>query len=113
MGEVFHRRLGTLRSMAGVGDVRGRGLLAGVELVRDVETRAPFPRDWQVAERFTKAAQDAGLIVWPNVGQADGVNGDLVCLAPPFTITESEIATIVERFAVALEQTMTTPSMSA
>ena len=113
MGEVFHMRLGALRSMAGVGDVRGRGLLAGVELVRDVETRAPFPRDWQVAERFTKAAQDAGLIVWPNVGQADGVNGDLVCLAPPFTITESEIATIVERFAVALEQTMTTPSMSA
>ena len=113
MGRVFHQRLGALRALPLVGDVRGRGLLAGVELVRDVESRAPFPRAMQVAERFATAAQEAGLIVWPNVGQADGINGDLICLAPPFIVSEDEIDTIVERFAMALRQVMTTLSPNA
>lgn len=97
----FQQKLQRLRALPGVGDVRGRGLLGGVEFVADVATRAPFPRASRVAERFTRVAQDAGLIVWPNVGQADGVHGDLVMLAPPFTITEGEIDEIVERFALA------------
>jgi adenosylmethionine-8-amino-7-oxononanoate aminotransferase len=54
-----------------------------------------------VAERFARAAQEAGLIVWPNVGQADGTNGDLAMLAPPYIISEGEIDIIVERFALA------------
>ncbi|MEO6446124.1 MAG: aspartate aminotransferase family protein [Gemmatimonadaceae bacterium] len=110
MGAVFHARLETLRALPGVGDVRGRGLLAGVEFVRDRESRAPFPREQRFAERFTRAAQDAGLIVWPNVGHADGVNGDLAMLAPPFIVTEPEIDAIVERFAMALEQVMSHPT---
>ncbi|MEP7383441.1 MAG: aspartate aminotransferase family protein [Gemmatimonadota bacterium] len=101
LAPIFHQKLQRLRTLPGVGDVRGRGLLAGVEFVADVETRAPFPRATRVAERFTRAAQDAGLIVWPNVGQADGTNGDLAMLAPPFIITEGEIDQLVERFALA------------
>lgn len=99
---VFHDKLQRLRDLPAVGDVRGRGLLAGVEFVADKETRAPFPRPAKFAERFTAAAQEAGLIIWPNVGHADGVNGDLAMLAPPFVISEEEIDEIVERFSRAL-----------
>ena len=103
MGRVLHARLDALRAHPYVGDVRGRGLLAGVEFVEDKETRAPFPRSVGFAEAFTAAALDAGLVVWPNIGHADGAKGDLVMIAPPFIITEDEIDEIVRRFAVALE----------
>ena len=102
MAPTFHEKLQRLRALPSVGDVRGIGLLAGVEFVADVATRAPFPRSARFAERFARAAQEAGLIIWPNVGQADGVNGDLALLAPPFTISEGEIDEIVDRFALAL-----------
>jgi len=95
-----------LRGLPYVGDIRGRGLLAGIEFVEDVESRAPFLREQRFAERFTASAERAGLMVWPNTGQADGVNGDLVMLAPPFIITETEIDEIVTRFRSALEDMM-------
>jgi adenosylmethionine-8-amino-7-oxononanoate aminotransferase len=104
MGIVFHRALEKLRDLPYVGDVRGRGLLAGIEFVADAQTREPFPRAAHFAERLTRAALDAGLIVWPNVGHANGVDGDLVMLAPPFVITEEEIGEIVSRFTAALEK---------
>lgn len=105
MGEVLHRRLAALRAHPHVGDVRGRGLLAGVELVRDRATRAPFPRRLRVAETLAEAALEAGLMTWPNVGQADGVDGDLCCLAPPFVITEAEIDELGTRLEAALRAT--------
>ena len=103
MGRVLHQRLEALRGLPYVGDIRGRGLLAGIEFVEDVESRAPFLREQRFAERFTAAAERAGLMVWPNTGQADGVNGDLVVLAPPFIISEAEIDELVARFRTALE----------
>jgi adenosylmethionine-8-amino-7-oxononanoate aminotransferase len=105
-GITFHERLQALRDLPGVGDVRGRGLLAGVEFVADVATRTPFPRATRFAERFAKNAQDEGLMVWPNVGHADGTSGDLAMLAPPFIVTEAEIDEIVSRFGRALARTM-------
>jgi adenosylmethionine-8-amino-7-oxononanoate aminotransferase len=102
MGRVLHRELGALRALPHVGDIRGRGLLAGIEFVADKESRAPFPRAARFAERFTSAAQQAGLMVWPNIGHADGTDGDLVMLAPPFIISEEEIGEIVARFRTAL-----------
>ncbi|MEP7346241.1 MAG: aspartate aminotransferase family protein [Gemmatimonadaceae bacterium] len=103
MAPVLHDALSALREYPEVGDVRGRGLLAAVEFVADGETRAPMARSRKFAERFTQAAQEAGLIVWPNVGHADGVNGDLVMIAPPFVIDRSEIEEIVRRFRTALD----------
>jgi adenosylmethionine-8-amino-7-oxononanoate aminotransferase len=85
--------------------VRGRGLLAGIEFVADPATRAPFPRALRFAETFAEAALEAGLVVWPNVGQADGTNGDLAMLAPPFIITEDEMDLVLERFGAALRAT--------
>ena len=106
LGRVLEQRLAALRALPHVGDVRGRGLLAGIEFVEDKATRAPFPRAAQFVETFMAAAQDAGLIVWPNVGHADGVSGDLVVMAPPFIISEQEIDEIVTRFRAALDVTV-------
>jgi hypothetical protein len=103
MGELLHRKLDAVRGLPLVGDVRGRGLLAGIEFVEDRNSRAPFPREKRFAERFTAAAERAGLLVWPNTGHADGVNGDLVMLAPPFVITEAEVDQLVDRFVQAYE----------
>jgi adenosylmethionine-8-amino-7-oxononanoate aminotransferase len=104
MGRVLHERLAPLAQLPHVGDVRGRGLLAGIEFVEDKATRAPFPRAARFAETFADAALDAGLTVWPNVGHADGTNGDLAMVAPPFIVTEQEIDEIVRRFTAALEK---------
>jgi adenosylmethionine-8-amino-7-oxononanoate aminotransferase len=68
----------------------------------------PVPRSVRFAERFAEAALNAGLVVWPNAGQADGINGDLVMLAPPFIITESEIAMMADRLRTALAATVAT-----
>jgi len=105
MGDVLQHRLAELRALPHVGDVRGIGLLAGVEFVEDKETRAPFARSLRFAEAFTEAAQEAGLVVWPNVGHADGENGDLVMIAPPFVVTEEQIDELVTLFQTALERT--------
>jgi adenosylmethionine-8-amino-7-oxononanoate aminotransferase len=106
MGRVLHRALSELRALPHVGDVRGRGLFAGIEFVADTVTRAPFARTEGFAEAFVASALQEGLVVWPNVGHADGVNGDLVMIAPPFVITEVEIGEIVARFARAMTRTL-------
>jgi adenosylmethionine-8-amino-7-oxononanoate aminotransferase len=106
MAPIFHRKLEALRALPHVGDVRGRGLLAGVEFVEDVDTGTPFPRAARFAETFASAALDAGLVVWPNVGQANGTDGDLAMLAPPFVIEEGEMDEIVARFGEAMERTV-------
>jgi adenosylmethionine-8-amino-7-oxononanoate aminotransferase len=106
IGMAFHERLERLRDLPAVGDVRGRGLLAGIEFVADRATRAPFPRSARFAERFAAAALDAGLVVWPNVGQADGTNGDLAMLAPPFIVTDEQVDEMIHLFARALEATV-------
>ncbi len=103
IGPVFHERLRALLDLPLVGDVRGRGLLAGIEFVADKATKAPMPRARKFAERFTDAARANGLIVWANVGQADGTNGDLVMLAPPFIVTEDQIDEMIALFSQTLK----------
>lgn len=108
MGAVLQRKLSALRDAACVGDVRGLGLLAGVEFVADKKTKAPFPRSLAFAETVVNVARDEGLILWANTGHADGVNGDLVMVAPPFIITEAEIDEIVARLTTALKRAQET-----
>lgn len=105
MGAVLHTQLKQLRSMPYVGDVRGKGLLAGIEFVEDKNTRNSFPRAVGFAETFAAAALDLGLIVWPNSGQLDDGTGDLAMLAPPFIIDEDQITEMVTLFSQALEHT--------
>ena len=98
---------GLLRDRLGghpnVGEIRGRGLLIGLELVADRETRAPFPRADRVTEAVVRAAKDAGLLLYSGTGLADGTNGDAIVLGPPFVVTDGELATIADRLTNAIE----------
>jgi adenosylmethionine-8-amino-7-oxononanoate aminotransferase len=85
-----------------VGEIRGRGLLIGLELVADRETRAPFPRTDRVTERIVQAAREAGLLLYPGTGLADGTNGDAILLGPPFVVTDDELAAIASGLAAAI-----------
>jgi adenosylmethionine-8-amino-7-oxononanoate aminotransferase len=87
-----------------VGEIRGRGLLLGVELVADRETRAPFPRSERVTERVLRAGREAGVLLYSGTGLADGTNGDAIVLGPPFVVTDEELVAIADRLAAAIEQ---------
>jgi adenosylmethionine-8-amino-7-oxononanoate aminotransferase len=104
LGRLLLDRLQTLRRFEIVGDVRGVGLLAAVELVADRETKRPFPRARSLAEEVAARAMAKGLLLWPSTGCADGVDGDLLNIAPPFVVTEAEIDEIVELLGQTLEE---------
>jgi adenosylmethionine-8-amino-7-oxononanoate aminotransferase len=91
-----------LGDVAIVGDVRGLGMMIGIELVRDPETKEPFPRTDRVTERVVAAARDAGLLLYASTGHVDGRDGDLLMLGPPFTITDDDAIALVERTASAI-----------
>jgi adenosylmethionine-8-amino-7-oxononanoate aminotransferase len=93
---------GALDDAPAVGDVRGLGMMTGIELVRDRETKEPFARADQVTERVLAAARDDGLLLYSSTGHADGVNGDLIMLGPPFTLSDADATTLVERTAAAI-----------
>jgi len=91
MGVELLEALRALKACPLVGDVRGLGLLAGIEFVRDPATREPFPPEAKVAERVFQAALEEGVLTYPIQGCADGERGDHILLAPPFTISSEEI----------------------
>lgn len=86
-----------------VGDIRGRGLFRGLELVQDRDGKMPFGPELKTAARFKAAAFEAGLICYPMSGTRDGKHGDHVLLAPPFIIQDRQIEELVDKLAIALE----------
>lgn len=96
MGEILHQKLrAEILPLPRVGFVTGKGLLAGVEFVEDKKTKKPFGREKKMVEQFIAHAFKNGLILWPNVGSADGTSGDLIVLAPPLTIRRNELDEMV------------------
>lgn len=96
MGDLLHYLLHEkLDSHPHIGFITGKGLFAGIEFVQNKKTKKPFERTQKIAEKFTEHAfnlsSEMGLIVWPNVGQADGINGDLIMLGPPLNSDEKQI----------------------
>ncbi len=87
-----------------VGDIRGRGLLIGLELVADRDSKQPFEPVDRIAPRLKRAAMQSGLMCYPNGGTVDGKYGDHVLLAPPFILEETHIELIVDRLEEALDQ---------
>ena len=104
MGQELHRALEALRELPSVGDVRGRGLLAGIEFVADRHSRCPFSAARRFAESVAAAALGLGLVVWPNSGQLEDGTGDLVMLAPPFVIEREQIDELVTTLVQAIER---------
>ncbi|NOD33623.1 MULTISPECIES: aspartate aminotransferase family protein [unclassified Ruegeria] len=85
-----------------VGDLRGRGLFRGIELVSDRGTKAPFDPSLGIAGKVKKAAMAEGLICYPMAGTRDGRNGDHILLAPPFIIEDARIDELVSKLERAL-----------
>lgn len=86
-----------------VGDIRGRGLFQGIEIVENRETKAPFAASRKIAGKIKTAAFEAGLICYPMSGTIDGQNGDHVLLAPPFIISDAQIDELVTKLSGAIE----------
>ena len=86
-----------------VGDVRGRGLFQGVELVADRGTKEPFDSKLKLHARVKREAMAHGLMVYPMGGTVDGERGDHIVIAPPFIIDAAGIDTIVERLGEAVD----------
>ena len=88
---------------AHVGDIRGRGLFFGLELVADRPSRRPFDAALELHARVKRAAMAEGLLCYPSGGCADGVSGDHVLLAPPFIVSPDETGEIVARLGRAID----------
>lgn len=87
-----------------IGDIRGRGLFLGLELVAERDSKKPFDPALGINKKLKQAAFEAGLICYPMGGTIDGVNGDHVLLAPPFIMEEQHIGEIVDKLEVAISQ---------
>ncbi|WP_026380817.1 aspartate aminotransferase family protein [Afifella pfennigii] len=89
-----------------VGDIRGRGLFLGLELVADRDSKAPFDPELALHARLKAKAMENGLMVYPSGGTIDGRSGDHVLLAPAYTARETEIEEIVARLEASLDATL-------
>ena len=87
-----------------VGEIRGRGLMVGLELVADRETRAPFPRAARLTESVVAAARRRGVLVYSGTGNANGFDGDTILLGPPFIVAEGELVRIGAVLAEAVDE---------
>ena len=86
-----------------IGDIRGRGLFIGIEIVKNIETKKPFDPNLKVAASIKHAAFEAGLICYPMSGTRDGKWGDHILLAPPFIINENQIIERVNKLSISIE----------
>jgi adenosylmethionine-8-amino-7-oxononanoate aminotransferase len=107
LGALFEKKLrAAFGSHSNVGDIRGRGLFWGIELVADRATKQPFDPALRVNARLKKEALASGLMCYPMGGTIDGSRGDHVMLAPPFIAEEAQLDECVEKLARALDSTL-------
>jgi adenosylmethionine-8-amino-7-oxononanoate aminotransferase len=103
----LERSLSTLLDLKTVGEVRGIGLLRGVEFVSDKQTKKPFAPELNFAGQVTSAALQRGLLVYPIQGCVDGVSGDHILIAPPAVITAEQIDWAIQQLREAIEEACT------
>lgn len=104
MGERLQKGLeAALGTSPYVGDIRGRGLFRGIELVADREHKTPFDPTRKIHAKVKRQAMARGLISYPMGGTIDGVHGDHILLAPPYTINAGEIDLLIERITQAID----------
>jgi len=106
MGQILKAGLEELaKKYAIIGEVRGKGLLTAIELVKDPDTREPFPAEKNINMLLTDVAAQNGLIIYPRK-PINGLSGDHVLIAPPLIINEQEVYEIVGRLDSALKSTV-------
>jgi adenosylmethionine-8-amino-7-oxononanoate aminotransferase len=89
-----------------IGDIRGRGLFIGIELVADRKTKKPFDSSLKLHAKIKKKAMQNLLMCYPMGGTIDGVNGDHILLAPPFIIDENNVEQITERLSNSIKSVL-------
>lgn len=89
-----------------IGDIRGRGMFRGLEIIEDRDTKKPFDPKRGLHKALKKATFDAGLICYPMGGTVDGVQGDHILLAPPFLMDESHVDEITNKLQIALDKVL-------
>ncbi|MBC7234913.1 MAG: aspartate aminotransferase family protein [Chloroflexi bacterium] len=94
-GKRLLQGLSTLYSLPAVGEVRGLGMMAAVELVADREVKKPFDPAQKVGERVYRAMFERGLFT--------RTRGDVICLAPPLVTTDAQLDRIVQIVGEAIE----------
>ena len=103
-GKYLQKKLEiTLGQNEYIGDIRGRGLFRGVELVQNRETKEPFPKNFNIAGKIKKRSLDLGLICYPMQGTVDGTIGDHILIAPPFIINENEMNEICQKLKTSIK----------
>jgi adenosylmethionine-8-amino-7-oxononanoate aminotransferase len=100
----LRKALAPLQVHPHVGEIRGLGLLLGIEFVKDKRTREPFPKEMSVAEKIRQAALTKNVLTYPSQGCVDGMRGDHILLAPPFTISAEECSQIAQALQFAAAQ---------
>lgn len=95
LGEVFSSKLKQLYRHSIVGDIRGKGLMMGIEFVQNRATKAPLPFQMNVSKRIARIAMEKGVVVYPGKGCADGQSGDHIVLYPPLIVGEEDLDLIV------------------
>jgi adenosylmethionine-8-amino-7-oxononanoate aminotransferase len=96
----------SLKDVEAVGDIRGRGFFQAIELVADRKTKAPFDGSRKLFMKIRAQAFANGLICYPVGGNVDGINGDVVILAPAYNVTDSELTEIVDKTATSIRQVL-------
>jgi adenosylmethionine-8-amino-7-oxononanoate aminotransferase len=105
LGAKFRARLeACFGDHPNVGDLRGRGLFQGLEIVANRASKEPFPADHAIARRLKARAMENGLICYPMAGTVDGKRGDHVLLAPPFIISEDQLDEICGKLSRSLDE---------
>lgn len=100
---LFQELEGVKQQFPFIGDIRGKGLLIGVEFVADKETKTPFSRHENVTAKAVNLALQHGLLLYPAQAGIDGINGDAVLIAPPLTISKQEIRELIRRLSIAFK----------
>jgi len=104
MGQYLYQQLENLKRKSRViGDVRGKGLLLGLEFVSDKKIKQPIPIEYQATEQFKQQALKEGLLVYGRRSNG-GKYGEHVLIAPPLNISKDEIDLLMERLIVTVER---------
>ncbi|WDV44315.1 aspartate aminotransferase family protein [Clostridiaceae bacterium M8S5] len=104
-GDYLMEKIQDLFKYPIVGDIRGKGLMIGIEFVKNQQTKEPFDTSIGVKSKILNNCMDEGLIVYPGGGSVDGVRGDHILIAPPVNITKEEIDLLFERLEAGIKKT--------